>query len=82
MDLNYGFINTVGKNEFNGKYNMSIGCTDQQGRENVDIEWEDPKSKTLNLSVNSKLKIAIKKIAMDQKWIGAFQLVGHTTYPI
>ena len=38
------------------------------------------KKKKLKLDVNSKLKIAIKKFAMDQKWTGAFQLVGYTTF--
>ena len=80
MDLNYDFIKSDEEGEFNGIYTMIIGCIDQHGRGNGDIEWMDPRRKKLKLSVNSKLKIAINKFAMDQKWTGAFQLVCYTTY--
>ena len=29
--------------------------------------------------MNSKLELVIKKFTMDQKWTGAFQLVGYTS---
>jgi len=41
---------------------------------------KDPRRNKIKLDVNSKLKLAIKKFAMDQKWTGAFQLVGYTSY--
>ena len=46
----------------------------------VDIEWKDPRRNKIKLNVNSKLKLAIKKFAMDQKCTGAFQLAGYTSY--
>ena len=66
LDLNYDFIKSGGENELQGKYTMLIGRTDQYGRGIVDIERKDPRRKKLKLSGNSKLKIAIKKFAMDQ----------------
>ena len=59
---------------------MLINCTDQHGRGNVVIEWKDPRRNKIKLDVNSKLKLAIKKFAMHQKWTGASQLVGYTSY--
>ena len=67
LDLNYDFIKCGGQNEFNGKYTMITGCADQHGRGDVDIEWKDPRRNKIKLDVNSKLKLAIKKSAMDQK---------------
>jgi len=46
---------------------MLINCTDQHGRGDVEIKWRDPRRNKIKLDVNSKLKLAIKKIAMDQK---------------
>ena len=40
---------------------MIIGCTDQHGRGDVEIEWKDPRRNKIKLEVNSKLKLAIKK---------------------
>ena len=61
---------------------MIIGGTDQHGRGKVDIEWKDLRRNKIKLDVNSKLKLAIKHIAMDQKWTEVFQLVGYTSYQI
>ena len=46
----------------------------------VEIEWKDPRRNKIKLNVNTKLKLAIKKFAMDQKCPGAFQLAGYTSY--
>ena len=45
LDLDYKFIKSVEKKEFNGNYTMIIGCTDQHGRGNDDIEWKDQRKK-------------------------------------
>ena len=54
--------------------------TDQHGKGNVEIEWKDPRRNKIKLDMNSKLKLAIKTFAMNQKWTGAFQLVSYTSY--
>ena len=59
---------------------MIIGCADQYGRKKFDIECMDPRRNKLKLDVSSKLKLVIKKFAMDQKWNGAFQMVGCTSH--
>ena len=80
LELDYEFIQGDDPIEFLGRYTMFIHDTDHHGRGRVDIEWKDPRRNKIKLDVNIKLKLAIKKFALDQKWTGAFQLAGYTSY--
>ena len=58
---------------------MLFGPMDQHGKSSVGIDWTDKKRNKVKLDVHAHLKMVIKKIALDQKSHGAFQLVGYTS---
>ena len=80
LDLDYEYVNMEEKETLKGEYRLLFGPMDQHGKSSVGIDWTDKKRNKVKLDVHAHLKMVIKKFALDQKYHGAFQVVGYTSY--